>query len=62
MESKEQEKLIDRKKEVKELSTIIDSCENNNIIILISGISGIGKSGLVSKLKYNNNLLSIIVQ
>lgn len=57
---KDQENLIDRENEIEKLSTIMDSCEKNNVI-LISGISGIGKSGLVSKLKLNNSLLSIIV-
>lgn len=55
------ENYIDRDVEIQKLSEIINSCDSDNNIILIYGISGIGKSGLVSKLKATKGLSSIIV-
>lgn len=43
--------LLDRNNEIKQLSSIISSQESQNTIILLLGISGVGKSGLVEKFK-----------
>lgn len=53
--------LLDRDKEVLQLSSMINNSKNNNLVILVSGISGIGKSGLIRKLKDSGVISSMIV-
>lgn len=49
-----EDELLDRDFEIKKLSDIIKNKSNQNTIIIVTGISGIGKSGLVAKLKKSN--------
>lgn len=53
--------LLDRDSEVNKLSNIINQENTCNSIIIITGISGVGKSGLIEKLKASNKIQSLIV-
>lgn len=53
--------LLDRDTETTEVIKIINSTTENNKIILLTGISGVGKSGLVQKLAQSPLLENIIV-
>lgn len=55
------EELLDRDCEIKELTELISKHSNKNSIILVTGISGIGKSGLICKLKNTGSLSSSVV-
>ncbi len=48
--------LVDRDKEIKDLAEIIQYSNTQNEIIIVTGISGIGKSGLVNKFKIIHNI------
>lgn len=48
--------LLDRDSEVNKLSNIINQENTCNSIIIITGISGVGKSGLIEKLKASNKI------
>lgn len=53
--------LLDRDNEIAEITKIINNHGNKNSIILITGISGVGKSGLICKLKNTGFLSSNVV-
>lgn len=55
------EELLDRDNEIAEITKIINNHGNKNSIILITGISGVGKSGLICKLKNSGFLSSNVV-
>ena len=52
--------LIDRYSEIAELKSVINSNEKSNLIIILTGTTGIGKGGLVEKL--NSSIGSTIVR
>ena len=57
------EQLLDREKETKEILEILNNSADNNKIIYLTGISGVGKTGFVKKLSQssllNQTILSI---
>ncbi len=56
------DKLLDRDKEIKDLEKIIKKRNTQNEVIIVYGISGVGKSGLINKFKtiYNNiNMINV---
>lgn len=55
------ENLIDRNNEIKLLSNFVNSQGSTNKIIILSGISGIGKSGLMEKLKMSKLISNDII-
>lgn len=59
MPKKSKEELLDRDVEIREITSIINA-NSSSKIILLHGISGIGKSGLIEKLKYSSDLPYII--
>ena len=46
--------LLDRDKEISDVMSIIDENKDQKIILLVTGVSGVGKSGFVEKLTQNN--------
>lgn len=56
------EDLLDRYNDIDKLTEIVDSHKNQNTIILLSGISGVGKSGLIEKLSLSNRLSNNIIR
>lgn len=50
------EQLLDREIETKDVMQIINVSTDNNKILLLTGISGVGKSGLIEKLTQNPSL------
>lgn len=53
--------LLDRERETSDVIEIINTPTENNKIILLTGISGVGKSGLVEKLSQNPLLGNVII-
>lgn len=53
--------LLDRDNEIKDLSSIINSQNSTNTIILLLGISGVGKSGLIEKFKYSGFISNDVI-
>ena len=53
--------LLDRDNEIKHLSSIVNSQNSTNTIILLLGISGVGKSGLIEKFKYSGVISNDVI-
>ena len=53
--------LIDRDNEIQILSDLVNSQGSTNKIIVLSGISGVGKSGLMEKLKLSRLISNDVI-
>jgi len=55
------ENLIDREHEIQNLSDLVNSQSSTNKIIVLSGISGIGKSGIIEKFKMSKLISNDVI-